>query len=111
MSGDGGEFRAARSVEIFTFGSPITRTSVACTSSVVASGRMRQFTLARARCGSALGACPPQSIVATHDVRICELYAGSVDSVAIALAFVGSFASVFIASPIAPGVIAAERSK
>ena len=40
-------------------------------------GRMRQLTVARASCGSALSAWPPSSRVATQVVRICALYGGS----------------------------------
>ncbi len=38
---------------------------------------MRQFTLARARCGKALGAWPALTMVATRVVRIIELRPGS----------------------------------
>ena len=46
---------------------------VACTDSGDTPGRMRQFTFARAICGSALLAWPPSSSVATHVVRIIAL--------------------------------------
>src|SRR6478735_1825760 len=54
---------------IVTLGSPIAATSAAWVSSTVRPGNMRQLTLAAARCGSALLACPPSSNVATQVVR------------------------------------------
>src|SRR5713226_8199700 len=58
---------------ILTFGSLATRSRVLWTSSGSSPGKMRQLTLARAVCGSAFGACPPESIVATHVVCKSEL--------------------------------------
>src|SRR5208337_2327784 len=58
---------------ILTLGSAATRSNVLRTLSGSSPGKMRQFTLARAVCGSALGAWPPDSIVATHVVCSNEL--------------------------------------
>src|SRR5207248_1267567 len=58
---------------IFTFGSLATRSRVLRISCGSSPGKMRQLTLARAVCGSALGAWPPESIVATHVVCSKEL--------------------------------------
>src|SRR6267378_5050910 len=58
---------------ILTFGSFATRSSVLCTSSGSSPGKIRQLTLARAVCGSAFGAWPPKSMVATHVVCKSEL--------------------------------------
>src|SRR6266403_5802766 len=52
------------------------RTSCWRTSSSVSFGSTRQFTTARAVCGSALSAWPPSSLVGTHVVRSCELNTG-----------------------------------
>src|SRR5450432_3130980 len=43
-------------------------------------GKIRQFTFAWAACGSALGACPPESSVGTHVVRREELNIGVFDN-------------------------------
>jgi hypothetical protein len=56
-----------------TFSSAMTRASVRPTSSTDSSGMTRQFTLARAVCGSAFSACPASSMVATQVVRIWAL--------------------------------------
>ena len=50
-----------------------TLINVRSTSSGSSPGRMRQFTLAAARCGSAFGACPASTIVATQVVRSIAL--------------------------------------
>src|SRR5688500_556076 len=100
VSGDGGEFRAAPWKVIFTPVSPTTRSRTAFTCSGVSSGRMRQLTLARARGGNALVAWPPSSIVDTHDVRSCELYRASADSVAAAAASAGLATMARIAAAI-----------
>src|SRR6185312_10349019 len=64
-------------------------------------GKMRQFTLARARCGSAFVAWPPSSIVATHVVRSVAFQLGSfADTSAIDWVSFGSFTSAFIAAAI-----------
>ena len=52
-----------------TLGSAITRSRVARICSGASPGKMRQLTLARAVCGRALGAWPPESMVATQVVR------------------------------------------
>ena len=72
---DGGEarFSVLVSTTATMAGSPTTFCSAACTDALVAVGAMRQFTLASASCGSALGACPPLSMVATQVVRSIEL--------------------------------------
>jgi hypothetical protein len=58
------------------FGSPIAFTSVDCTDSTDSPGKTRQLMLAVALCGSALGAWPPRSIVATQVVPSCPTYSG-----------------------------------
>src|SRR5439155_17811259 len=55
-------------VVILTCGSLATRSSVRRTYSGSSPGKIRQLTLARAVCGSALRACPPESMVATQVV-------------------------------------------
>src|ERR1700740_1896178 len=56
-----------------TLGSATTRSNVLCNSSGSSPGKILQLTVARADCGSALGACPPASMVATQVVRNSEL--------------------------------------
>src|SRR5579863_696837 len=56
-----------------TLGSAATFSSVLRTASGSSPGKMRQFTLARAICGNALGAWPPLSMVATQVVCSSEL--------------------------------------
>src|SRR6266568_2214180 len=58
---------------ILTLGSLATRWRVLRISCGSSPGKMRQLTLARAVCGSALGAWPPESIVATQVVCSNEL--------------------------------------
>src|SRR5438270_2273191 len=60
------------------------RRSVASTSSGVSPGRMRQLTVAVARCGSAFSACPPAIIVGTQVVRKSALKRADSESLAIA---------------------------
>src|SRR5512143_3082190 len=75
-SGRSGEAGLGRAVSIgvtCTVVSLITRTSARSTAAGSAPGSMRQFTVARAVCGSALGAWPPSSIVATQVVRMSAL--------------------------------------
>src|SRR5260370_7843544 len=50
-----------------TLGSLATFSSVLWTTSGSSPGKMRQLTLARAVCGSAFGACPPESMVPPQD--------------------------------------------
>src|SRR5215467_11752449 len=64
---------ACATMLIFTFGSLATRWRVFRISCGSSPGKIRQFTLARAVCGSALGAWPPESIVATQVVCSKEL--------------------------------------
>src|SRR6266849_7779722 len=56
-----------------------TRASVLCTSTTDSPGKMRQFTVARARWGRALVACPASSMVATQVVRKVELLPGNAE--------------------------------
>ena len=60
-----------------TAGSPTTLLRVSSTASTETPGKMRQFTLALARWGSALVAWPPESSVATHVVWMTALEEGS----------------------------------
>ena len=53
--------------------SPTTFCRSRRTSSIFTPGKMRQLTFAAADCGNAFGACPPDSSVATHVVRIWPL--------------------------------------
>src|SRR3954463_1919704 len=78
VSGDGGTATAGTSEPsaawtgtgvMVTFGSAITRCSVARTCSGFSPGKIPQLTFARAVCGSAFGAWPPESMVATQVVR------------------------------------------
>src|SRR5690349_13197192 len=54
----------------------MTRVSVFSTAEASSPGSIRQLTVALAVCGSAFGAWPPSSIVATHVVRMSALYSG-----------------------------------
>jgi hypothetical protein len=58
-----------------------------------------------------LRAWPPSSIVATQVVRSCELYRGSVASVATALSSPGFATTAFMAVAIAGSANAADLSK
>src|SRR5208337_1653386 len=58
---------------ILSLGSATTRSNVLRTSSGSSPGNTRQLTLARAVCGRALGAWPPDSMVATQVVWRSEL--------------------------------------
>ena len=95
----------------FTPGSAITRSSSARTSVAETPGKMRQLMFAPARCGKALGACPPSSRVATQVVRSMECQLGSRDTMASAAALVGSLARVAIASPRSPPIRGAVLAK
>src|SRR6266478_3003542 len=83
-----------------TLGSAATLSSVLRTSSGSSPGIMRQLTLARAVCGSALGACPPVSIVATHVVCSSELKYGTCDNRRTAAGSGGSLATARICSAV-----------
>ena len=72
-SGDAGLGRAVSTGARWTEVSLIARTNARSTPPGSSPGSMRQFTNARAVCGSAFGAWPPSSIVATHVVRRSEL--------------------------------------
>ena len=75
-SGCGGEGGAAIGRPlgvIVTLSSAMTRARMRAVSSTGSSGRMRQFTVARAICGSAFSTVPASSSVATQVVRICAL--------------------------------------
>ena len=76
VSGDGGLGFAGAIGVMEISGSATTRLSVASTSSGGSPGKIRQFTVARARCGNAFSACPPSSMVATQVVRRRALYPG-----------------------------------
>ena len=71
-SGDGDACSIAGAFEIFTPVSLAAFSSAARTSAGSWPGAIRQLTLAVAVCGSALRACPPESIVATQVVRSIE---------------------------------------
>ena len=71
LSGGGGEAGPrVPGIVTFTSGSATNFSSLRTHDSAVTPGKMRQLTLARARCGSALVAWPPSSMVATQVVRI-----------------------------------------
>src|ERR1035437_6767186 len=65
-STDGGLGAAVSDLVSTTAVSPITARSLRSTDATSTPGMMRQFTSADARCGSALRAWPPSSIVATQ---------------------------------------------
>jgi len=69
VRGDGGLGLAGARGVTLTPESATTRRSVASTCSGGSPGRMRQFTVARARWGSAFSAWPPSISVATQVVR------------------------------------------
>src|SRR5215468_4945149 len=82
ISGDGGTVTTgialpsevlSTTIVTFTPESFATRSNVFRTSSGSSPGKIRQLTVARAICGSAFGAWPPASIVATHVVLSSEL--------------------------------------
>ena len=89
----------------------ITLVSVACTSAVLVPGKIRQFTLARARCGSALVAWPASSIVATQLVWRTELWFGSRSTIARAASSSGFLSSASSAAFSSGGLTAAMRVK
>src|SRR4051812_46394456 len=76
-----------------TLGSAIARMSAALVVSASSPGTIRQLIVALARCGKALGACPPSNIVATQVVRNIELKVRSVETMASALLSLGSLES------------------
>src|SRR2546430_17627405 len=84
VSGGGGERVASWVGVILILSFAMTRARVFCTSATGSPGRMRQFTVARARWGRALVGCPASSIVATQVVRRVELFSAVMDSRAIA---------------------------
>src|SRR5215469_687386 len=61
--------RTGGTAETLTQGSSIAATRAAFVSCTVSPGKIRQLTLAEARCGNALLAWPPSSRVATQVVR------------------------------------------
>src|SRR3546814_13031859 len=63
---------------------------------------MRQLTLAVARWGRALGACPASTIVATQVVRTWPMNSGRVEMRSAAAVSAGSLAKRDIAAPISP---------
>ena len=73
VSGGSGDSVALTVVVILIWSSAITRASVACTSATFSPGRMRQFTVALARCGSAFSAWPASTIVVVQVVRTAAL--------------------------------------
>src|SRR5262245_34328945 len=86
-SGDGLLGVAGLTTDTLICESASTSTSLSRTDAGDTPGRMRQLTLAVASCGSAFGAWPPASRVATHVVRIIEFqYAEAADSRAAAAA-------------------------
>src|ERR1700730_639705 len=72
-SGDGWLGLASSTNDTVTFGSATRSASFCLIEAGASPGRMRQFTFADASCGRALVAWPPESIVATHVVRISAL--------------------------------------
>ena len=92
-------------------GSLTTRWSTAATSAGESPGTMRQFITARARCGSALSACPPSIRVGVQVVRSLALYSGRADSTAAAPASAGSRTRARIAAATSGASSAAVRSK
>ena len=72
-SGDGLLGCASSTNATVIFGSFRIPISVSFTATGETPGRMRQFTLALAICGSAFIACPPSSFVGTQVVRIMAL--------------------------------------
>jgi hypothetical protein len=86
------------SVVTLTSGSATSSSSFARTVSAGVPGKMRQFTVARARCGSAFEAWPASSSVATHVVRSVAFQLGSLlETSAIAFSSLGSRRNAFIA--------------
>src|ERR1700684_1628890 len=95
--------------EILTAGSAANSSSFARTASAVTPGKMRQLTLARARCGSALVACPASSMVATQVVRNVAFQLGSLaDTTARACVLSGFFKNAFIAFAVSVSPLAAR---
>src|SRR5437773_10066027 len=102
VSGGGGEGVGSCVGVILILSFARTRARVFCTSATGSPGRMRQFTVARARCGRALVACPASSIVATQVVRKVELLSAVADSRAIASGSGGSRRIAFISDAACP---------
>ena len=74
VSGGGGETGLfSPAILMWMAGSSTTLASVAMTASGASPGRIRQLTLAVARCGRAFSAWPALTMVATQVVRIMEL--------------------------------------
>ena len=84
------------------FGSSMTSASTALVSSAVRPGNMRQLTLASARCGRALSACPASTSVATQVVRSIECSILSLSTMASAALSSGLATSACIAAPVSP---------
>src|SRR6202043_3356687 len=113
VSGGGGDVGPrVSSVVTLTAGSATNSSSFARTDSVLTPGKMRQLTIARARCGSALVAWPASSIVATQVVRSVAFQLGSLlETSASAGASVGTRKNAFMAfatsvSPLAAWIFA-----
>src|SRR6266853_1362229 len=98
VSGGAGESVGSCVGVILILSFAMTRARVFCTSATGSPGRMRQFTVARARWGRALVAWPASSIVATQVVRKVELLSAVADSRAIASASGGSRRIAFISA-------------
>ena len=100
LRGGGGEAGArSPSMVTFTFGFAASFSSSPRTASLELPGKIRQLTFARARCGNALVAWPPSSMVATQVVRRVAFQLGSFeDTRAIAFASAGSLTIAFIAA-------------
>ena len=90
--------------------SAITRASVFSTSAGDSFGSTRQFTVARADCGSAFSACPALTIVATHVVRSCALYGGFAESRATAAGSGFAEATERMSAPVCASSNAAART-
>src|SRR5215207_9796778 len=72
-SADGGLGGAVSAAVTTTAVSATTRRIVRSTSRMSSPGRIRQFTVACTRCGSAFTACPPLIMVVMHVVRSIAL--------------------------------------
>jgi hypothetical protein len=85
---------------------PATPCKASRTSSIFTPGKMRQFTLAEADCGSAFSACPPLSMVATQVVHNFPACVGLRAITSTADPSRGLAENRRIASPSSPGVVA-----
>ena len=83
----------------------------ALTSAMSWSGSTRQFTFAFASWGSAFGACPPSSWVATHVVRMVALYTECADNRRAAAVSLGSRAIARMSAAVWPVSTFASCSK